>query len=240
MSPIEYNIKALKQRSSECMQTAATQMISYFDDSVNVDTVVKDVPVYIENGEKIGTSPGHLASYFAQIGYKTTAYIFDVELFDRSWEGLSSQQIITELHKRQKYIPQNAWLSKYHHVLVDGWELFAQSGGIFKLPVLSVKFLHALLSDGPFLITLSSTYLNQQAKQRYDVGSDTFVEDPIKGRSLTHGVTCAGYKEGKFLIVDPDPPKGVDHHRWIDEHHLIASIMVAQTESDNLIIAIEE
>ena len=240
MSPIEYDIEAIKQRSSECMQTAATQMISYFDGSINVDTVVKDVPVYIENGEKIGTSPGHLASYFVQIGYKTTTYIFDVELFDRSWEGFSSQQIITELHKRQKSISQNAWLSKYHHVLVDGWELFMQSGGKFKLPVLSPELLYVALRSGPFLVILSSTYLNQQAKQRYDVASDSFVEDPIKGRSLTHGVTCSGYKDGKFLIIDPDPPVGVDHHRWIDQHHLVASIMVAQTESDNLIITIEK
>lgn len=240
MQPIEYDINAIKQRSAECMQTAATQVISYFDDSIDVDTVIKDVPVYVENGEKIGTSPGHLASYFAKLGYKTSAYIFDLELFDRSWSDLPAQNIVEELHKRQKNIPINSWLSKYHHILVDGWELFANAGGTFKITPLSIHLLHVLLQEAPFLVTLNSTYLNNSAKQRYSIEGDKFIDDPISGRSLTHGVTCAGYRDGEFLIIDPDPPEGVDHHRWIKEDHLIASIMAAQTESDNLLICINK
>lgn len=238
MNTIEYDIKAIKQKTSECMQTATTQLLSYFDPSVTVEEVIKNVPVYVENGEKIGTSPGHLATYLAQQGYKTTVYMFDIELFDLSWDGESPAQIIDNLKKRQEGIPSNAWLSKYHHILVDGWELFVKEGGTFAQPSLSIQLLKDLVEKNPFLMMVNSTYLNHTFKQQYNKETDKFEEDTINGRSLTHAVTCAGYKEGSFLIIDPDPPKGQEQHRWIKEDHLIASIMAAQTESDNLLMVI--
>ncbi len=240
MNTIEYDIAAIKQKTSECMQTATTQLLSFFDPSVTVEEVIKNVPVYVENGEKIGTSPGHLAAYLAQLGYKTTVYMFDVELFDLSWNGESATNIVDKLKQRQNGIPSNAWLAKYHHILVDGWELFAKSGGEFAQPSLSVQLLKDLLQEHPFLMMVNSTYLNHTFKQQYNKETDTFEKDTVHGRSLTHAVTCAGYKEGSFLIIDPDPPKGEDQHRWIKEDHLIASIMAAQTESDNLLMVIDK
>jgi hypothetical protein len=240
VNSIEYPIKAIKQETSECMQTAATQMISYFDTSITVNEVLRTVPVYEENGEKIGTSPGHLATYFTQKGYHTTSYIFDTELFDRTWEGLTSEQVVKELQERQAYIPDSSWLAKYHRILVDGWKLYAESGGNFSFTPLSVALLRQLLNVGPYLLMVNSTYLNQEAKQLYDKGDDRFNPDPIRGRSLTHATTCAGYKEGNFLIVDPDPPRGIEQHRWVQQDHLIASIMAAQTESDNLLLSISQ
>jgi hypothetical protein len=240
MAHIEHKITAIKQKTSECMQTATTQLLSFYDPGTTVEDVIKEVPVYVENGEKIGTSPGHLAAYLAQKGYKTTAFIFDVELFDLSWGNKSGDEIVNLLRERAKDIPANSWLAKYKHVLIDGWELFVKSGGTIKSPSLSVKLLQDLLVNHPFLLMVNSTYLNHVSKREYDKSSDKFVDDPIKGRSLTHAVTCAGYKEGGFLIVDPDPPKGEKHHRWIKEDHLIASVMAAQTESDNLLIVIDK
>ena len=240
MSPIEHAIKPIKQKTSECMQTAAAQAISFFDPSVNVENVIQEVPVYVENGEKIGTSQGHLAAYLAQIGYKTTMYIFDVELFDRSWQDLTPIEVLAGLRARQKYIPDNSWLAKYHHILVDGFELYVEAGGTFAFPSLSVGLLRDLLDSGPYLILLSSTYLNHAAKQGYNSKTDQYEPDPIAGRSLNHAVTCAGYKDSKFLIVDPQPPQDIEPHRWIAQDHLIASIMVAQTESDNYLIKIDK
>jgi len=240
MDPIEHQIKPIKQKPSECMQTAATQMLAYYDDSIILDDVLSEVPVHVENGEKVGTSPGHLASYFPKKGYKTKAYIFDVELFDRSWRGFSSEVIADNIRKREKYIPENSWLAKYHELITTGWELFAKEGGEFVLEPLRIDLLYRLLRDGPFLLMLNSTYLNQNARQKYDKDNDEFLDDPIQGRSFTHAVTCAGYKDGKFLIIGPDPPADINHNRWIDQDHLIVSIMSAQTESDNLLISISK
>jgi hypothetical protein len=237
---INHSISAIKQRPAECMQTSATQLLSFFDPTVKVEDVIKEVPVYVENSEKIGTSPGHLGAYFVQKGYKTTVYIFDVELFDLSWESSSGIEIIKLLKRRQEYIPANSWLAKYHHILVDGWELFVKAGGSFAQPPLSKQLIIDLLTKSPILVMVNSTYLNHQSKQQYNKNEDKFEDDAIKGRSLTHGVTCAGYKDDKFLIVDPDPPAGIEQHRWIESDHLIASIMAAQTESDNLLMVIEQ
>lgn len=241
MQPIQHDIQAIKQKTSECMQTAATQLISFYDKSITVEEVLKEVPIYIdENGDKIGTSPGHLASFFAARGYKTTTHIFDVELFDLSWSGLSNTEVINKLIKRQEYIPTNSWLAKYHHILVEGWQLYVQKGGTFGFPVLSSKLIHELLQEGPVLMMVNSTYLNRSSKQSYSTETDKFVDDDLQGRSLTHAVTAAGYKDGKFLIVDPDPPEGIEQHRWIESDHILASIMAAQTESDNFIISVSK
>lgn len=241
MSPVKYEVKALPQNTSECMQTAAAQMLSYFDPSIQLSEVIEHVPLYIDDQkEKIGTSPGHLAAYLVQKGYHTMATIFDTELFDRSWGGLATAQVVKNLKKRQQYIPSNSWLSKYHHILVDGWELYAQNGGLFNFPDLTASLLHTLIDGGPYLLMLNSTYLNHTAKQSYHAGTDRFSDDPFRGRSLTHATTCAGYKDGMFLIVDPDPPPHIDAHRWIPQDHLIASIMAAQTESDNLLVSIRK
>lgn len=240
MTPIQYPLKAIKQNAAECMQTATAQMLAFFEPSITVQEVIKAVPVYVEKGEKIGTSPGHLAAYLAQQGYKTTMHIFDVEFFDRSWKDFNPEEVLAGLHKRQKYIPNNSWLIKYHHILVDGFKLYVQSGGTFSFPPLSIKLLRELLDTGPYLLMVNSTYFNQEAKLRYNQKADTFEPNPTEGRLLTHAVTCAGYKDGQFLIVNPDPPKNIDHHRWIVQDHLVASIMAAQTESDNFLITIEE
>lgn len=236
--PIQHNVKAIKQNAAECMQTATAQMLSFLEPSVTITVadVIREVPVYEENGEKIGTSPGHLASYIARHG-KTTVYTFDVELFDRTWSGLSSEQVVEKLRLRQQYIPSNSWLAKYAHILIDGWDAYAKAGGAFAFEPLSVQLLYKLLEVGPYILMVNSTYLNQSAKQMYHQEKDTFVDNDTQGRSLTHAVTCAGYKDGQFLIVDPDPPKGVDPYRWVAQDHLVASIMSAQTESDNLLIS---
>lgn len=241
MKSVEYKIAAIKQDTSQCMQTAAAQLMSYFDPSISVAEVIKEVPVYIdEHGEKIGTSPGHLAAYFVQKGYKTTAYVFDTELFDRSWQGFDASQVIKHLRRRQTFIPAHSWLAKYHHILVDGWEMYANSGGQFSFPNVSIALLRDLLTGGPYILMVNSTYLNGESKKRYEAAGDAFMDDSFAGRSLTHATTCAGYKEGKFLIIDPDPPNDVGHHRWIEADHLIASLMAAQTESDNLLMTISK
>lgn len=239
MMPQVHVIAAIKQNTAECMQTAATQLLSFYDPKVKVSDVINEVPIYIENGEKIGTSPGHLAAYFAQRGYDTTVYVFDTELFDRSWVDKPSTEVVDYLKQRQSAIPTNSWLSKYHHILVDGWDLFAQSGGKFAFAPISIELLHTLITEHPFLLMVNSTYLNGSSKQRFDPKSDSFINDSIQGRSLTHAVTCAGYKDNRFLIVDPDPPKNIEQHRWIAADHLIASVMSAQTESDNLLMVIK-
>ncbi len=236
MQPIEHSVKAIRQRTSECMQTAATQTMSFFDPTIQLADVLREVPLYIDDtGEKIGTSPGHLAAYMAKNSFDTTVYLFDTELFDSSWHGLEAEDIVANLRLRQGHIPANAWLAQYHHILVDGWQLFAAAKGTFAFPNLSSALLRHLLDDGPYIAMVNSTYLNRNAKQHYD----KFVDDDIGGRSVTHAVTCAGYKDGAFLIVDPDPPTGENQHRWIEQDHLLTSIMCAQTESDNLLITIQ-
>ncbi len=144
--------------------------------------------------------------------------------------------MVAALRARQEHIPAHSWLSAYHHILVEGWELFAQSGGSFAFPDLTAQLLADRLADGPYLVMVNSTYLNREAKHRYDHELDKFVPDATRGRSLTHAVTCTGYRDERFLILDPDPPKGTPQRRWIGRDHLLVSIMAAQTESDNLLL----
>src|SRR6185312_12938489 len=128
MNPIYYPVMKIKQGTSECMQTSAAQLISFFDSNITVDEILQNVPVYVENGEKIGTAPEHLGAYLLSKGYKVTFYIFDVELFDPTWASLSPQEVLEALRARQAYIPENSWLAKYHHILIDGWKQYVEAG----------------------------------------------------------------------------------------------------------------
>ncbi len=237
MTPIEHTVQAIQQGTSECLQTAGTQTMNFYDSSIALDDVLANVPVYVNDaGEKIGTSTGHFAAYMVSLGFSVVTYVFDTEFFDRSWQGFAAQQVVANLEERQPHIPANSWLTGNSEILIDGWRRYAEAGGQFAFDNVSVKLLRDLLDDGPYMVIVNSNYLNGSAKWQYDKTTDTFVASATAGRSLTHAMTCAGYKNGQFLIVDPDPPRGVDHHRWIAQDHLIASIMSAQTESDNMVI----
>lgn len=161
-----------------------------------------------------------------------------MELFDRSWHGSSPQDVLSGLRHRQEHISPSSWLAAYHHVLVDGWDLFVQAGGRFAFPRQDVHLLTGLLADGPYLVVLSSTYLNNAPKKRYNKSTDRFDSDAVAGRSVTHAVTCAGYRDDTFVLIDPEPPAGQPHRREIERDHLVAAIMAAQTESDNLLLTV--
>lgn len=238
MKPIQHDVPELGQRPAECMQTAATSLLRAVGLDITIDEVLTQVPVYVdEKGEKIGTSPGHLASYLALQNLSPTVYSFDTELFDRSWDSLASTQVVSSLKDRLPNIPDHSWLSKYAHILVDGWELFVNSGGKFRFVPLSNDLVMRELSKSPLYVMLNSTYLNGVSRQRYDVDKGRFVEDSSAGRSLTHSVVVSGFDGSDYIVVDPDPPAGEKVTRKVAPDHLLCSIMAAQTESDNLFIS---
>ncbi len=239
MKRIQHDVPELGQRPAECMQTAATSLLRAVGLDITIDEVLAQVPVYIdEKGEKIGTSPGHLASFLGQQSLSPTVYSFDTELFDRSWDSFTPKQVVSSLKDRLPNIPDHSWLSKYAHILVDGWELFVSSGGKFRLVPLSNDLIMRELSNGPLYVMLNSTYLNGVSRQRFDVDEERFLDDSSAGRSLTHSIVLSGFNGSDYIVVDPDPPAGEKVTRKVSPDHLLCSIMAAQTESDNLFISV--
>jgi hypothetical protein len=237
---IVYDVPPIRQRPSECMQTAAAMLLRWHDADISVDDVLAEVPVYVENGVKIGTAPGHIGAYACSRGYPATARIFDMQLFDRSWqhEQLSPQDVLARLRQRAPAIPHFYWQSKYSAPVLDGWEKFVAAGGTFSFEPLTTDLLYRCLQTGPFFAMLSSTVLNQEAKRRYDPSLGSKVPDDIAGDSSTHGVICSGYRGGNFLLTDPSPRAGQEPLREAAPDVLVEAISTAVIQSANLLLTV--
>lgn len=242
MKPLAYQITPVRQATSQCLQTAVFQALSFFPDNTkSLDDIVAGVQVSVdENGNKVGTSIGHMATYIKLLGYNVHLHVFDVELFDRSWGALNNKVLAEALAKRRDNLPTRLYIHADKDAIVEGYIAFLEYGGKMSFPQLSSQYLYDLLAQGPFVAMLSSTYLNRAIHQTYNKATDKFIDDAIRGRSVTHAVTVAGYQDGQFNIIDPQPPEGIEQSRWIPAEHLIASIATAQTESDNILLSISK
>lgn len=239
MNPLQYQIVPVNQATAECLQTATFQALSWFQDNTKtLQDIVSGVHVSTDsNGNKVGTSIGHMATYIKLLGYDTTLHALDVELFDRTWGALSNKVMAEALTKRSESLPPYLPIARFKDIIVPGYVAFLEYGGHIVFPTLSSKYLYELLQQGPFVAMLSSTYLNHSIRQSYNPETDKFIDDAIHGRSLTHAVTVAGFKDGSFNIIDPEPPRGYENSRWVEAEHLIASIATAQVESDNMLLS---
>jgi hypothetical protein len=242
MEPIKYDITPVQQATAECLQTATYQVLSWFqDNNKTLSDLTAEVQVSVDaNGNKLGTSIGHMATYVRLLGYKVTLHIFDVELFDRSWSSLSGDVLVDALKKRAEALPENHTIANVRDTVIPGYIAFLEYGGLTIFPVLSSHYLYSLLQKGPYVAIVNSTYLNGSPRKKYNPATDKYVDDAIHGQSLNHAVTIAGYQDSQFNIIDPEPPTGHEATRWIPAEHLIASIATAQTESDNMLITIEK
>ncbi len=238
MQDINYDIAHLEQIAEDCIQTAASQLLSFYKIQKTVDEIKRDVPVYInDNGVPLGSSVGHIAAYFVTLGFKVTLHTVDVEIFDRSWSDLTKEELSENLEKRKQYLKHPRFSASTFDVIFDGYKDFLNKGGKVVFPVLDELYLHTLLNTGPVYAIVNRTFLNHTYK-RTGMSGDTPHHGSIEGHTSTHVVVIAGYKDGKFKIVDSDYEFG--GIRWIDASLLVGSIYLAETEYDSMVISLQK
>jgi uncharacterized protein YvpB len=234
-----YDVPLIQQGLQECAQASAAQLLNFLGRNKTIDEVKEEVPVYLDKeGQPLGTSIGHIANYFIQQGYKTTIHTTDIQLFDRSWIGKTNEELIELLQQREKYIKHPIYGADVFDVIFDGYISYLKEGGSITFPLIDETYLVKMLEKGPLFAVVSYNFLNSIPKYKYIKDENKYLQDPIQGNPTTHSIVIAGYKDNKFYIVDPDFDFG--GKKWVDSGLLIASLYVAETNYDNLIISFEE
>ncbi|OQX51014.1 hypothetical protein B5M47_02220 [candidate division CPR3 bacterium 4484_211] len=91
MRAIDYDILIIKQGFQVCVQANAAQILRFYSINKTVEEIKKEVPVYVSReGKRLGSSIGHIATYFINQGFEVTIHTVDLEIFDRSWADCSN------------------------------------------------------------------------------------------------------------------------------------------------------
>jgi hypothetical protein len=238
MNDITYDVPLLKQGIQDCVQSSASQMLSFYGINKSVEEIKKEVPVDIDSeGKELGSSLGHIATYFIQLGFKTTIHTVDLEIFDQSWKGSNNEQLINNLQERKKYIKHARYEEQIMNHVIDGYILFLEKGGKVELPIVDEKYLYNLLTHGPIYTVVSYNFLNQSPKYKF-VKNSKPMQDDMAGTPNTHVIVISGYKDGKFEITDPDYEFG--GKRLIEPSLLIGAFYLAETDCDPILITLEK
>ena len=239
MNDLSYDVPLVKQGVSECLPASATQLMNFFGIDTTFDEVKKGVPLYVTSaGKPVGTSVGHMGSYLLRKGFSVTFHTVDIELFDPSWSGMSSEDMIGKLKDRRKYLKHARYNDEILDVIVDGYVKFLEEGGNIYFSIIDEKFLLEKLKEGPFILQVSYNFLNNCPKYFYNFEKNQYEQDPIQGHPTTHAVVVSGYKSGKFVIVDPDFEFG--GVREIDSGRLIGAFYLAETDFDPILITLSK
>lgn len=235
MQTIDYDISLVKQDLQGCVQSNAVQILKYYSIQKSLDEIKAEVPVFVsKEGNLLGSSLGHIASYFINQGLKTTIHTVDIEIFDRSWKGLPNRDLIEKLQQRRKFIQSTKYNQEALDVIFDGYISFLKLGGQISFPIIDENFIINLLKSGPIYGVVSFNFLNSASKYKVSDVSKNSIPDSVEGSSGTHVVTIAGYKDSQFKLIDPDPEFG--GIRWVDSSLLIGSIYLAETDFDSILI----
>jgi hypothetical protein len=240
MSLIDYDVQLMEQGFQECTQTSAAQILKYYGIDKTTEEIKKEVPVYInKEGKHLGSSLGHIATYFVSLGLKTTIHTVDMEIFDRSWKDLSNFEMVEKLQERRKYFHSIKYEDEALDVIFDGYIKFLQAGGKVVFPIIDEKYLVNLLENGPIYGVVSYNFLNSTSKITIANGVGDPIYDSVQGSCGTHVITIAGHNENhQFKLVDSDPKFG--GIRWVESGLLIGSIYLAETDYDSLLITVRK
>ncbi|RJQ24756.1 hypothetical protein C4577_07020 [Candidatus Parcubacteria bacterium] len=238
MEEISYDVPLLTQNIQDCVQSSASQILSYYGINKTIDEIRNEVPVYISSdGKPLGSSLGHIATYFIQLGLKTTLHSVDIEIFDRSWKNFDNQAIIQKLKEHRKYLKHARYEESALDLVVSGYVLFLEKGGKIVFPIVDEAYLYQLLQKGPIYTILSYNFLNQVSKYKF-VPEGKPIQDSIMGTPSTHAVVITGYKQGKFEITDPDYEFG--GKKLTEAGLIIGAFYLAETDFDPLLITLEK
>lgn len=236
MNSIYHLVPILKQEeSSDCVQTAAAQILSFYGIEKTLRELKTEVPVQLDSsGRPLGSSIGHMATYFIDQGFTTTIHTADIQLFDRSWIHLSSAELVENIQKRKQFIKHPVYNKEILDLVCNGFTGFLEKGGKITFPVVDEKYVYSLLEHGPVYAVVNYQFLCDASRGVYDEASKKLKKEPIQGLSNTHAIVLTGYEDGKFLFVDPDK----DEEQKVDTGRFIGAYYLADIDLDSILITL--
>lgn len=234
---IKYNVNLLIQSgSSNCVQTVVSQLLTFFNITVSPAEIEKAIPVkYDKDNKPLGTLFTDVGIWLKTQGFETTLHVFDAQIIDRSWSGMSGDQLRNELKVLEEKGIATA-RSPYTTLLIKSYIDFLSQGGEINITYCTTDLLVSLLRDSPIIASVSYNYLHKYPRSHYDKSSKDYMPDFINGKIINHAVLITGYSDNQYTINDPDPENG--GKKTIDRDVLIGAICATQLDSLNYVLTI--
>ncbi len=204
---------------STCGPTALQSVYSYFGHDVSTAELIESVSSFKDGG----TLAVMLGIDALKRGYKAELLSYNLKVFDPSWWGLNSEELIEKLELQLKH--------------KDGKRFTASSRSYIEYLKLGGKIIFRDLSESlldeyftkklPILTGLSSTYLYRSPRELIKTAS-TSTEDDIRGEPCGHFVVLCGRKENAIQVADPyaKNPLFGQHYYAVEANHLLHSILL--------------
>lgn len=213
-----------------CGPTSLHAIYSYYDDPIDLPTVIAETPK-LPTGGTLGV---HLSVHALRRGYEVDSWVCNVRHFDPTWfqrptdvlAKLKARAAAKGMLKDPRYGPA-----------LEATEEYVSLGGGLHWGDLAPELLGKVLEQGAPLITgTNGTYLYQCARETEAGGDD------VKGDAFGHFVVICGYRsdDQSVSIADPlkdNPAHGTKYYRT-SVHRLIGAIFLGIGSDDGNLIRI--
>ena len=216
-----------------CGPTCLHAVYNYLGYDIDLEKVIREVK-YLNDG---GTLAVYLGIDALSRGFSTILYSYNLKVFDPSWNGLSSEQLILKLNEQLEF--KNG---KKFTEATGAYINYLESGGRILFEDLSFDMLtNYFRKDLPVLAGLSATYLYQSAREH--TLRHRIVYDDIRGYPSGHFVVLHGSDQAdKILVADPykENPISRKNYYEVEFRRLINSILLGIITYDANLLVITE
>lgn len=225
------NIHILPQPDdTTCGPTALHAVYHYFKLDLPLETVIQNV----NNLEDGGTLAVFLGIDALKHGFEAEIITYNLKVFDPSWAGLSSPEMVTKLRDQLKY-KSGKKFTEATFAYID----FLESGGTIRFDNLTESLIDKYFDwNIPILAGLSATYL-YNTQREYTNHKNLSVFDDLKGEPMGHFVVLCGREHDRVLVADPyqDNPISKDSYYHVSLDRLLNAILLGIVTYDaNLLV----
>ena len=222
-----------------CGPTCLHAIYRYYNLNVELDEVIQTLKM-IKTG---GTTIAHIAEHALERGFRCTAYVYNLKIFDPTWfdrkTGKAESQFL-----RQKLTEQTKYFKSYRDIEAShAYIKMLELGGQICFQDLDSRLLKHLFSlNVPVITGLSATFLYHSARERNN-SKGVCVYDDVRGDPCGHFVVLCGTDETKQIVVaDPHRtnPISNDNYYHVNEMRLINAILLGVLTYDANLLVVEK
>jgi len=214
-----------------CGPTCLQAVYRYYDDHVELQQVINEVPALAGGG----TLAVFLACHALRRGYSAKIFTYNLQIFDPTWFQPGVR--ISERLRKQMAAKNDPKL----HIATLAYMDFLSLGGELRFEEMSPSLLRKYLNRGvPILTGLSATYLYRTQREHPFTGQG----NDVRGEPSGHFVVLSGYdrRERNVMIADPylQNPIADGQEYVVGIERLISSILLGIVTYDANLLVIEK
>ncbi len=180
---------------STCGPTCLHAIYQFFQDPIELESVIAEVPV-LTTGGTLGVM---LANHALRRGYACSIYTYNLMIYDPTW-FLPGVDIRSRLCQRADHTDDEK-----QKLAIGQYIDFINHGGRLHFQDLTRSLLRRFLRRRiPILTGLNSTYLYRTMR----AFGENMVDDDVRGEVVGHFVVLCGYHQNDKTVLVADPYRG--------------------------------